>query len=69
MQTLLDFAQAPCRAAFESYVGISFDVSVLDMIILTPTDVTWIKGDRDMNCVVLALDGSRITGSVRGTAR
>ena len=63
------FAQAPCLAAFESYVGISFDVSVLDMFILTPTDQTWLKGHRDIACIVMTVDGSQLTGTVRGTAR
>ena len=63
------FAQAPCLAAFESYVGISFDLSALDMFILTPTDQTWIKGHRDVACIVMTVDASQLTGTVHGTAR
>ena len=69
MQAFEEFAQAPCLAAFESYVGISFDVSVLDMFILTPTDLTWIKGHRDIACIVMTLDGTQLTGTIRGTGR
>jgi len=69
MQAFLDFANAPCLEAFESYVGISFELSDLDMIVLTPTDATWIKGHRTIACVVYTLDGSTLTGSIRGTAR
>lgn len=66
---LSDFAVAPCVAAFETYVGISFQASALDMFPLTPSDGTWVKGHRTIACVVVTLDGSMVTGSVRGTAR
>lgn len=69
MQAFEEFAQAPCLAAFESYVGVSFEVSVLDMFILTPTDLTWIKGHRDIACIVMTLDGNQLTGTIRGTGR
>jgi hypothetical protein len=69
MQAFEEFAQGPCLDAFESYVGISFDVSVLDMFILTPTDLTWIKGHRDIACIVMTVDGSQLTGTIRGTGR
>jgi hypothetical protein len=66
---LTDFASLPCIAAFEPYVGISFEASALNMFTLTPSDQTWVKGDRTIGCVVMSLDGSPLTGSVRGTAR
>jgi hypothetical protein len=69
IQALSDFATLPCIEAFESYVGISFQTSDLDMFPLTPSDATWIKGHRTIACVVLTIDGSMLTGSVRGTAR
>jgi hypothetical protein len=68
-QALFDFASAPCTVAFESYVGSSFELSDLDMILVTPSDVTWLKGDRDIACIVMTIDGSQLTGSVRGAAR
>ena len=69
MQTLFDFASAPCLAAFEAYVGATFDVSALDMILITPTDLTWVKGDRAIACVVYRVDGTQLTGSVRGSGQ
>jgi hypothetical protein len=66
---LSDFAVGSCLQAFESYVGTSFQVSDLDMFPLTPSDQTWLKGHRTIACVVLTVDGSLVTGSVRGTAR
>jgi Septum formation len=69
IQALTDYASGPCVEAFEPYVGISFEESALQMFALTPSDQTWIKGHRTIGCVVMTVDGSLITGSVRGTAR
>lgn len=66
---LIAFGQKPCVDAFLAYVGIDYQSSVLDMIIVTPSDLTWVKGDRSIACVVIAPGGERLTGSVRGTAR
>lgn len=66
---LLDFGQAPCAAAFASYVGIDFQESSLQAIIVTPSEATWIKGDRAIVCVAFGPNGSTLTGSIRGTAR
>jgi hypothetical protein len=66
---LLQYGSAPCVSAFQQYVGVDFERSSLEMLEVVPTDVTWLKGDRHISCVVLTRDGSRLTGSVRGTAR
>ena len=63
------YAQTPCTDAFAVYVGISFDASTLDMFLITPTDVSWAKGDRQIGCVVAAPAGGKLTGSVKGTAQ
>lgn len=62
-------AEAPCVTAFEAYVGGSFDASDLTMILIVPTDVTWLKGDRTIACVALSPSGAKLTGSIRGTGR
>ena len=66
---LLAFAVTPCIQAFAGYVGIEFEASSLDMIVVAPTDVTWAKGDRQISCVAFEMTGAKLTGSVRGTAR
>jgi putative regulator of septum formation len=66
---LVQYGEAPCLTAFQQYVGVDFQSSGLDMLEVVPTDVTWLKGDRHISCIVLTRDGSRITGSVKGTAR
>ena len=69
MDVLFTFAETPCYEAFAAYVGVAFDASALDMILVTPTDLTWIKGDRVIACVAIAPSGQSLTGSVRGSAR
>jgi len=66
---LLSFATTNCLAMFESFVGISFQESSLDMLPIVPTQLSWAKGDRSVVCVVLATDRSSLTGSVKGTAK
>jgi hypothetical protein len=68
-QAIFDYSQTPCMDAFAAYVGVDFQASVLEMIVITPTDLTWIKGDRAVACVVLLPNAEKLTGSVRGTAR
>lgn len=67
--SLVTYAQIPCLEAFRSYVGVDFQTSSLDMMLVVPSDITWAKGDRSIACLVITTDGSRITGSVKGTQR
>jgi hypothetical protein len=63
------FAEAGCIAAFNTYVGGDFQSSTLQMLPLVPDELSWADGFRDISCVVLAADGTKLTGSVKGTAR
>ena len=69
-QVILIAAQAQCPPLFAAYVGIGFDASTLSMIPIVPTQTSWTaKGDRAIACVVVAGDGTKLTGSVKGTKR
>jgi hypothetical protein len=63
------FAEAPCVTAFGTYVGIEFGSSNLDMMTITPSELTWARGDRQISCVAITRDGSQLTGSVKGSSR
>lgn len=63
------FAEQVCLPAFSQYVGVDFQSSKLDVLPLLPTDQTWLKGDRTVSCIVLMHDGTKLTGSVKGTAQ
>jgi hypothetical protein len=66
---VLAFANTPCLTAFGRYVGVDFEISSLDMITVTPTELSWARGDRQIACVATARDGGPLTGSVKGSAR
>ncbi len=59
-----------CYDRWESYVGIPWDDSELDFWVLQPTQETWEEGDdREVTCALATVDGSRLTGSMRGSNR
>jgi hypothetical protein len=60
--------QDRCIEEFEDFVGIPYDESVLDIFVLAPTSESWDRGDREILCSVYALDESKLTGSMQGTA-
>lgn len=62
------FAPEPCLAAFKKYVGVDYESSSLEMTMVLPSDESWARGDRDIACMVMAGDGSQLTGSVEGSA-
>jgi hypothetical protein len=68
-QALFDYAAPSCSSAFATYVGVDFQTSELEMILVTPTDLTWVKGDREVACVALAANAGKLTGSIMGTRR
>jgi hypothetical protein len=39
------------------------------MVVVVPSEVAWAKGDRNIACLVITTDGTRITGTVKGTQR
>jgi len=62
-----DFAEIVCFAAFEPYVGRSYDTSVLDFTWLIPTEVAWSRGERDIRCVLYHYDLQQLRRSARGS--
>jgi hypothetical protein len=59
-----------CLGAFPAFVGISYDRSEFDVFWLEPTEDSWNElDDREIVCMVTALDGSSLTGSMRGSGR
>lgn len=57
-----------CLAEFEPFVGTSFDVSILDISAIFPTQQSWEElGDRVILCSVTAVDGMPRTGSARSS--
>jgi len=65
-------AETQCVQRFESFVGLTYDESVLNLFYFNPIEESWTQlNDREVVCVVLdptAPDG-RTTGSLQGVAR
>lgn len=57
-----------CQAQFERYVGIGFWESQYDIQSIVPSAASWDEGDREVTCLVVDIEGRRLTRSVRGTA-
>jgi hypothetical protein len=58
-----------CDPSFESYVGRSYDESVLEVIPFTPTEAGWNDGDRVIQCAVLDPEQGELTTSLRDANR
>ncbi|MEN9710038.1 MAG: hypothetical protein RL441_30 [Actinomycetota bacterium] len=51
-----DEANRFCEAAFESYVGISYNDSSLEFVYLAPSEESWAGGDNEITCMLTAAD-------------
>lgn len=63
------FIVEKCSGAFVSYVGITEEQSSLSFLAYTPVESGWQRGDRDITCFLGALDGSKLTGSMKNAQR
>lgn len=66
-QYLTDTAADTCTTAFENYVGATPEQSAYDLDWLVPTEAMWADGVRNGICLVVADDGSALTGTVKGS--
>jgi hypothetical protein len=55
-----------CRAAFEPFTGVPYEMSLLDIFYIFPTLETWIEGDREIVCSLYRIDTAPMTGSQSG---
>jgi len=64
---LLDIAEQDCLGAFEPYVGRAYADSALDYGHYVPTPQTWVIGDREVVCWLVAAGRAPMVGSMRGS--
>ncbi len=65
---LYDMASDECLERFESFVGMSYAESILDIFYLAPTAESWSQGnDREISCAIFHLEGEKLTGSMSGS--
>jgi hypothetical protein len=58
-----------CLPTFDRFVGVPFERSALDVVGFWPAADVWAFGDREMLCGVMAMDGTKLEGTVRGSRR
>ena len=59
-----------CLTRFHPFVGLAYEYSELEIFWLEPTEESWDEiDDREITCMVVALDGTKLTGSMRGSGR
>lgn len=58
-----------CLPAFGAYVGEPFETSELTLTFTSPAEDAWSQGDRTVHCALLTMDGSKLSGSMRGSGR
>ena len=66
-----DFTQATeegCLPAFQTFVGMAYEESVLDFTTLEPTAGSWADGDREIVCLIVDPAGET-TGTLQGANR
>jgi hypothetical protein len=63
------FIESECLPAFETFVGLAYDDSELDMFPVVPTKDAWDDGDRAIQCAVFHPRIHRLTESQKGSAR
>ncbi|MEX1092690.1 MAG: septum formation family protein [Acidimicrobiia bacterium] len=56
-----------CVDEFESFVGVAYDVSELDIGWLAPTEDSWSGGDREIVCFLYRLDLEKLSGTMEGS--
>ncbi len=64
-----DFADQFCLTAFDTFVSIAYEDSILEFGYFYPSEEGWGDGDHTITCVLYDLNASLLTGSMRGAAR
>ena len=58
-----------CMNRFNSFVGVDYESSSLDILTLYPTRESWeLQGDREVVCAVFEMNAKKLTGSARNTS-
>ena len=67
-KSMLDAATGQCRKRFDSFVGRTYDESVLDIFPIYPTSDGWSQlNDREVICAIYHIDLKKLTGSMEGS--
>lgn len=68
-QVTADLVTEQCIAVFETYVGLGYADSLLDIAYIYPSEDSWGDGDRGYVCSLFDVNQEALVGSMRGAAR
>ena len=57
-----------CYDQYDNFVGINYESSTLYYSFISPTEQSWLQGDREILCLILD-DGVKTTGTLKGAGR
>ncbi len=60
------YADEECANNFESFVGIPYNDSILELSYLFPTYESWLDGDNEVVCFLYHPDFEKLEGSMEG---
>ncbi len=68
-QQMGELAFEACLDRFESFVGLAYDASTLDIAALYPSTDSWrLQDDREVVCAVYDMNGGKLTGTAKDAA-
>ena len=65
---MVELANNSCVDRFESFVGMDYESSSLDVVTMFPTVESWSQNDREVVCAVYDMEANKLVGSVKGQA-
>ena len=65
---MAEIAEGTCLERFETFTGIDYQSSTLEIMTLYPTVESWNQSDREVVCAVYDVNAAKLEGSVRGMA-
>ena len=66
-EALNDYGLVYCLGEFERYVGTPYEVSRLDLWVISPSESSWERDDRELVCALFDLNLQKLTGSMGGS--
>ncbi len=67
-ESMFDLSTAECVKRFKSFVGRSYEESIIDVFAIYPTQESWSQlNDREVICAVYHVNFEKLTGSKRGS--
>lgn len=67
-EVMAELAYESCLERFDSFVGLDYESSVLEIITMYPTSESWRQDDREVVCALYDMNEQKLVGSTEGRA-